>query len=175
MDRKQMKSSKGKPRQSVVAAGLAMVLAAVSFRTFRSGKTGGGPSPVAAAEAMSEGAAAPSANSYPPVTIDWPQDFSRDLFDVRVVMPPTPRPTTAPATKPVEQPVVIIDEAAVAAADARAQVVLTATMVGASPQAIINGQVHRVGEVIAGFRIVQIEQHRIIVERRGIRLAITNR
>ena len=175
MDRQQVKPAKATvPRGGVVLLGLCVILGALCLRMLRSGSSPAPGPAVAAANQPRPTPIAPANTTYAPLTVDWPLAFERDLFDIRAVIPPVVRPTTVPATKPVEPPPVVVDEAAVAAADAKAHLALSATMVGAQPTAIINGQVHRVGEVIAGFRIIQIDHHKIIVERRGIRLSITN-
>ena len=45
-------------------------------------------------------------------------------------------------------------------------------MMGASPKALINGQLVGEGEVVAGFRVLKIEARRMIIEREGIQLEI---
>jgi hypothetical protein len=65
------------------------------------------------------------------------------------------------------------------------QLVLTSTVTGASPKALINGQMVREGDVVAsgageslngdpgtGFRVLKIEARRVIIEREGIKLEI---
>lgn len=49
---------------------------------------------------------------------------------------------------------------------------LQTIMMGASPKAVINGEMVGEGSVVAGFRVSRIEARRIIVEREGIRLEI---
>jgi hypothetical protein len=49
---------------------------------------------------------------------------------------------------------------------------LESTMMGSQPTAMVNGQMVREGDVIAGFRVLNIESRELIVEREGIRLAI---
>lgn len=46
------------------------------------------------------------------------------------------------------------------------------TMMGASPKALINGQLMSEGEVVASFRVSKIEARRIVVEREGIKLEV---
>jgi len=43
---------------------------------------------------------------------------------------------------------------------------------GASPKALVNGQLVGVGDVVASFRVCKIEARRIVVEREGIKLEI---
>lgn len=65
------------------------------------------------------------------------------------------------------------------------QLVLTSTVTGAVPKALINGQMVREGDVVAagagesltgdpgaGFRVLKIEARRVIIEREGIKLEI---
>jgi hypothetical protein len=49
---------------------------------------------------------------------------------------------------------------------------LESTMMGASPKALVNGQLVGVGDVVASFRVCKIEARRIVVEREGIKLEI---
>jgi hypothetical protein len=50
---------------------------------------------------------------------------------------------------------------------------LESTIVGAIPGAIVNGQMVREGSTIAGFRVMKIEARRVVVEREGVKLAVT--
>ncbi len=52
------------------------------------------------------------------------------------------------------------------------QLQLQSTMMGPRPTALINGVLSKEGDVVASFRVLQIEARRIIVEREGIRLEI---
>jgi hypothetical protein len=65
------------------------------------------------------------------------------------------------------------------------QLVLTSTVIGTSPKALINGQMVKEGDVVAsgagespngdpgaGFRVLRIEARRVIIEREGIKLEI---
>ena len=52
------------------------------------------------------------------------------------------------------------------------QLKLESTMMGASPKALVNGQLLGVGDVVASFRVCKIEARRIVVEREGIKLEI---
>jgi hypothetical protein len=49
---------------------------------------------------------------------------------------------------------------------------LESTMLGSEPTAMVNSQMVREGDVIAGFHVLKIEARELIVEREGIRLAI---
>jgi hypothetical protein len=52
------------------------------------------------------------------------------------------------------------------------QLRLQSTIMGASPKAVIDGDLVGEGDVVASFRVLKIEPRRIIVEREGIRLEI---
>ena len=52
------------------------------------------------------------------------------------------------------------------------QLRLQSTMMGATPKAVIDGELVGEGEVVASFRVLRIEARRIIVEREGIKLEI---
>jgi len=52
---------------------------------------------------------------------------------------------------------------------------LESTMMGASPKAVIDGELVGEGEMVALFRVIKIEARRIIVEREGIKLEIQMR
>jgi hypothetical protein len=52
------------------------------------------------------------------------------------------------------------------------QLKLQSTVLGALPRALVNGQLVRVGDVVASFRVTKIEARRIVVEREGIKLEV---
>jgi hypothetical protein len=52
------------------------------------------------------------------------------------------------------------------------QLRLQSTLMGASPKAVIDGDLVGEGDVVASFRVLKIEPRRIIVEREGIKLEI---
>jgi hypothetical protein len=49
---------------------------------------------------------------------------------------------------------------------------LQSTMLGATPSAMVDGQMVREGSIVAGFRVLKIEARRMVVEREGIKLEI---
>jgi hypothetical protein len=53
-----------------------------------------------------------------------------------------------------------------------AQLKVQSTVMSASPQALVNGELVGVGDVVASFRVSKIEARRIVVEREGIKLEI---
>ncbi|HEY7115414.1 MAG TPA: hypothetical protein VH475_02445 [Tepidisphaeraceae bacterium] len=52
------------------------------------------------------------------------------------------------------------------------QLKVQSTLMGASPKALVNGQLVGVGDVVASFRVTKIEARRIVVEREGIKFAL---
>jgi hypothetical protein len=53
-----------------------------------------------------------------------------------------------------------------------AQLKVQSTVMGASPKALVNGELVGEGEVVASFRVLKIEARRIVVEREGIKLEV---
>jgi hypothetical protein len=53
-----------------------------------------------------------------------------------------------------------------------AQLKVQSTVMGASPKALVNGELVGVGDVVASFRVSKIEARRIVVEREGIKLEV---
>lgn len=53
-----------------------------------------------------------------------------------------------------------------------AQLKVQSTVMGASPKALINGEMVGEGDVVASFRVRKIEARRIVVEREGIKLEV---
>jgi hypothetical protein len=53
-----------------------------------------------------------------------------------------------------------------------AQLKVQSTVMGASPRALINGELVGVGGVVASFRVAKIEARKIVVEREGIKLEL---
>ncbi len=53
-----------------------------------------------------------------------------------------------------------------------AQLKLQTTLMGRQPRAMVNGELVKEGDVVASFRVLEIEPRRIIVEREGIKLEI---
>ena len=49
---------------------------------------------------------------------------------------------------------------------------LESTIVGPTPQAIVNGQIVREGGNIAGFHVLKIQPRCVVVEREGVKLAV---
>ncbi len=52
------------------------------------------------------------------------------------------------------------------------QLKLQSTVMGASPKALVNGELVGEGDVVASFRVTKIEARRIVVEREGIKLEV---
>jgi hypothetical protein len=154
-------TSERKPDRSkmALAGGLAVIFAAVTVRTFSSGPdqavAAPEPAQTSAPVSLSRGQQA----APPPRAIDWPSGAARDPFasalvyrPVVVVKPDEPAPPPPPPPKD------LIKEATDA-------IPVTATVLGDRPLAMINGRIYRVGEIVAGFHIVDIQARRIVVER----------
>jgi hypothetical protein len=67
-----------------------------------------------------------------------------------------------------EQRQILIDNIRIAAEALK----LDSTIMGATPGAMVNGQMVREGGVVNGFRVLKIEARQLIVEREGVKLAI---
>jgi len=57
-------------------------------------------------------------------------------------------------------------------ADSARSLDLQSTMLGATPSAMVNGEMVREGSIVANFRILKIQARKMIVEREGIKLEI---
>ncbi|MGD0387998.1 MAG: hypothetical protein ABSC42_03500 [Tepidisphaeraceae bacterium] len=68
-----------------------------------------------------------------------------------------------------EQRQILVDNIRIAAEALK----LESTIVGPTPGAIVNGQMVREGSNIAGFRVLKIEARQMVVEREGVKLAVT--
>jgi len=68
-----------------------------------------------------------------------------------------------------EQRQVLIDNVRLAAESLK----LDSTIMGANPGAMVNGQMVREGSVVDGFRVLKIESRQMIVEREGVKLAVS--
>jgi hypothetical protein len=60
-------------------------------------------------------------------------------------------------------------------ADSARSLQLQSTMLGATPSAMVNGEMVREGSLVADFRVLKIEAGKMIVEREGIKLEILMR
>jgi hypothetical protein len=67
-----------------------------------------------------------------------------------------------------EQRQILIDNIRIAAEALK----LDSTIMGATPGAMVNGEMVREGSTVAGFRVLKIEARQLIVEREGVKLAI---
>ena len=68
-----------------------------------------------------------------------------------------------------EQRQILVDNVRIAAEALK----LESTIVGPTPGAIVNGQMVREGSNIAGFRVLKIEPRQVVVEREGVKLAVS--
>jgi hypothetical protein len=67
-----------------------------------------------------------------------------------------------------EQRQILVDNVLLAAEGLK----LSSTIMGATPGALVNGQLVNEGSEIAGFHVLKIEPRQIIVEREGVKLAV---
>ncbi|MGD0542480.1 MAG: general secretion pathway protein GspB [Tepidisphaeraceae bacterium] len=67
-----------------------------------------------------------------------------------------------------EQRQILIDNVRIASASLKLQ----STILGAHRGAMVNGNMVREGDTVAGFRVVSIEARQVVVEREGIKLAL---
>ena len=68
-----------------------------------------------------------------------------------------------------EQRQILVDNVRIAAEALK----LEAIVLGGSPGAMVNGQLVKEGSSVAGFRVLKIQPRRLIVEREGVKLAVT--
>ena len=170
-------TKKNSRTQLIVLAGVSVVGAAVVIRM-----VAGGPQSAPAASVTTPGVTAaltaPGTSANVPaetITVAWPATVARDPFSSDLVFPP-PAPPPPPTTPKVDVPVVVapppptpkVDVAALA----HERIHLKATVLGERPLAMTNGRVYRVGEVVEGFKIVEIEKNQMTVERDGTRVVI---
>jgi hypothetical protein len=160
-------------RQKLVMLGGASVVAlAVGIRMMSSGPES---APAATVGTPTDGSVVATVTSTagPKAlpTIEWPTHVARDPFASELVFPPSaptppPPPVVDPATiAPIPPPVDL-------AALVREKIHLKGTILGERPIAMMNGRVYRVGEVLEGFKVVEIEKKQITVERDGTRLVV---
>jgi hypothetical protein len=103
----------------------------------------------------------------PDLEVNWGGGLKRDVFDTRELLPriSAPTPQTRPSSPEIGQ---------IVAAEAKAILRLQGTFNGASPAALINGGMYYSGDRVKGFRIVEIQDNKIIVERQGVLLSIAS-
>ena len=159
-------------RQRVVMlGGLSVVAAAVGIRLLSSGPESAPAATVTPSSATSV-LPTPSQSTKGAMTVVWPTDMARDPFHSDRVFPPA-APTPEP--KQQEDPVAVapsglsVDYAAIV----REKFNLKGTILGERPIAMMNGRVYRIGEVLEGFTIVEIQKNQITVEREGTRFGVT--
>ena len=68
-----------------------------------------------------------------------------------------------------EQRQILVDNVRIAAEALK----LESTVLGAAPGAMVNGQLVREGSSVAGFHVIKIQPRRVIVEREGVKLAVS--
>jgi hypothetical protein len=166
-----------KPGRSklVLMGGLALIAAAVGVRALWSGPQSAPAAlvpEVTLPPAPTQGSAGTgAASTVAPAVIAWPKMVARDPFQSSLVYPPAPKvdPKVDPTPVVVMPPTPAPDDVA---ALAKATIHLKGTVLGDKPIAMMNGRVYRIGEYVEGFRVVQIEKRRVVVERDGAQVAI---
>ena len=93
------------------------------------------------------------------VVVDWPVVVERDPFRSDRVIPPNHGGARSDAEL---------------AEEARQVLRFTGSILGEQPKAIVNGKLYRKGDVVSGFRILQIEKRQIVVERNGVSVRVTS-
>jgi hypothetical protein len=155
----------------VLLGGLSIVALAVGIRLVSSGPESAPAATVTPSTPDTPGAGgadAPTA-AKAPVSINWPADVARDPFHSDLVFPPAAPPSQQPVEVPVVAPAPVkVDLATLV----REKIHLKGTILGERPVAMMNGRVYRVGEVVDGFTIIEIEKNRITVERDGTRFVV---
>lgn len=157
-------------RRLVLAIPIGLVVVVLIVRALvrsPSGAAGGVAAPAAAARLFGPTAAQNSGS--PGIKVDWPTRNVRDPFHSDYVFPATlPKPLQPEADERVAN----ARRLEALRKEAKTHISLHGTMVGARPMAVINGEMRRQGEVIAGFRLKQVEAKHIVVERDGFELVI---
>jgi hypothetical protein len=193
---KLVEQAKSDPKKASVLAGLVVVMAFTSSRMI-GGMSGGATKAVASVTAFHAGGPADNvtAPGGPSATAaalqEWARrplgPLSRNLFVVNYDF--FPQDGSRPTSTAVQGGVGFWDRVgksmAVRADQKREhealvdnlrrqaeQLKVQSTMMGASPKALINGELVGVGSVVASFRVTKIEARRIVVEREGIRLEV---
>lgn len=95
------------------------------------------------------------------IVVDWPVVVQRDPFRSDRVIPSNHAAN-------------VKADAAALAEEARQTLRFTGSILGEQPKAIVNGRLFRKGDVVSGFRILQIEKRQIVVERDGVSVRITS-
>lgn len=162
--------SEGKRANStkmVVLGGVSIIAVAVGFRMIWSGpQTAPAASVTSPADPTFLSAEPTQKPVAPAVAIAWPTGIARDPFSSDVVLPPPAAPSGAKA-EPVA-PTEAVDVVALA----HEKIQLKGTVLGEHPLAMMNGRVFQVGEVVEGFKIIEIKTNQITVERDGSRILV---
>jgi hypothetical protein len=153
-------------RAGVVAAGLLIVLGALSARhLFRA------PSESAAAgapPAPSPVDAPAGQQARPKVEVDWSTTLTGDPFSSQLVFPP--KPAVAPEPAPPQS-----DKAEELTQVVRRTIKLTGTFLGSHPLAIMNGKMYHTGDRIDGFLVRQIGAREVVLEKDGVQIVLAEK
>jgi hypothetical protein len=188
---------KASPQKAAVLCGLGLVLVVLWARMLMGGHI---PSGAAAATATGLPIIAPQNDLNVPthptdhanVLLQWAREqivpMRRNLFAIPFDYYPSDQSHAADATEgtgfwnllaksmSVEADQQVQRQALIQGlADSARSLQLQSTMVGATPSAMVNGEMVREGSFVADFRVLKIEARKIIVERQGIRLEILMR
>jgi hypothetical protein len=147
-------------RKLAWALGLGVVLAALVARWMLALPASADAADNTAVEAALEYPVPVARARAPRVVVDWPVVVERDPFYSDRVLPPAQTNPNADAAAVAEQ--------------ARQSLRFTGTILGEQPKAMVNRKLYRKGEVVGGFRIVQIENREIVVERGGVSVRLTS-
>jgi len=106
------------------------------------------------------------------VYVDLPSSLKRDLFALnarfyRARQVDEPEPQSEEKFNN-QRP----DDLSGAIDRAKAELVLQATLLGDEPKALINGQMLRVGQTIRGFKLTNVRQHEVTLEKNGIEIRL---
>lgn len=100
-------------------------------------------------------------------------DLKRDLFALDEARYPRPEPVKAViAEKSAPKPADDLEERQNKVREQARGLKLQTTMLGATPRAMIQGSLLKVGESIQGFEIVEIRSRRVVVKKDGVRIEL---
>jgi hypothetical protein len=68
-----------------------------------------------------------------------------------------------------QQRQILVDNIRIAAESLK----LDSTITGATPGAMVNGEMVHEGSLVAGFRVLKIQTRQLIIEREGVKVAVT--
>jgi hypothetical protein len=192
---KAISALRASPGRSSVLGGLVLILVIAWMRVLIGGKANTSSAQAASVTPASASDAAPlevkTEGSNGTALLQWihqgnRRQLSRNPFVVPLDFYPTDagsvaeesaagnsywdllRKSMASRADQQEQRQILIDNVRIAAESLK----LESTIMGATPGAMVNGQMVHEGSVINGFRVVRIESRQLTLEREGIKLAV---